>query len=266
MMAVAISEPDAGSAATDLATAAVLDGDEYIVNGVKRWCSGAGHSEFYLTYVRFERTKGASAIGALIIDKDMPGVSFGPQERLMGFRGIPSADMYFDNVRVPADRLVVGPGGFRKLFGAFSIERLGNAAMSLAIGQAALDRTSQYVQEREQFGKQLIDFQMVQATLAEMVIQVEAARLLIQRAARNAGHGAPTALEVSVAKAFSNRMAEQVSEMALKLHGGYGYSIEFGLERLHRDALGWGIAGGTYDMQRLRIVSEYLGRRFDQRR
>jgi alkylation response protein AidB-like acyl-CoA dehydrogenase len=167
---------------------------------------------------------------------------------------------------VPAENLVVGAGGFRKLFTSFSIERLGNATMSLAIAQAALDRTLEYIQQRRQFGKPLVEFQSIQLTLADMLMQVEAARLLIYRAAANAGTGLPRPLEVSLAKCTANEMAKRVTDLAMQLHGGNGYTEEYGLERLHRDAHGWAIAGGTPTMQRIRIVSELLGRSFDQRR
>lgn len=161
--------------------------------------------------------------------------------------------------------MVVEPGGFRDLFRAFSIERLGNATMSLAIGQAALDRSARYVREREQFGKPLAEFQTVQSILADMLIQVESARLLIHRAAANAGTGLPDPLEASLAKCHANEMAKRVSDLGMQLHGGNGYTEEFGLERLHRDAHGWAIAGGTPAMQRVRIASQMLGRRFGQR-
>ena len=184
----------------------------------------------------------------------------------MGFRGIPSADVYFDEVQISPDDVVVPAGSFSKLFSAFSIERLGNATMSLAIGQAALDRAVRYVQEREQFGKSLIEFQSVQLLLADMLLQVEAARLLIDRAAGGVtATGLPNSLQVSLAKCTANEMAKRVSDLAMQLHGGNGYTEEYGIERLHRDAHGWAIAGGTPTMQRIRIVSELLGRRFDQR-
>ncbi len=265
-IAVSISEPDAGSAATDMSTQARFDGDEIVINGMKRWCSGAGYSEQYLVYVRLGEELGARGIGAVIVDHDTPGLDFGPQEHLMGFRGIGSADMFFNEVRIPRDNLLVGKGGFGKLFTAFSIERLGNATMSLAIGQAALDRSTAYVQERRQFGRPIADFQLVQATIADMVMQVEAARLLIRRAAVSAGRGSPPALEASVAKCYANEMAKRVSDLGIQLHGGYGYSVEFDMERLHRDAHGWALAGGTTNIQRVRIASEYLGRRFSQRK
>jgi alkylation response protein AidB-like acyl-CoA dehydrogenase len=264
-IAVSISEPDAGSAATDVTTRAEVVGDEVVVNGAKRWCSGAGHAEQYLVYVRLGPEPGGKGIGAVIVDKNTPGLTFGPQEELMGHRGVGSADMLFDDVRVPVENLIIEKGGFNKLFTAFSIERLGNSTHSLAIGQACLDRSAAYVQERSQFGKEIAEFQMVQSTLADMVIQVEASRLLIHRAATNAGHGFPAPLEASVAKCFSNEMAKHVSDLAIQLHGGYGYSSEYDVERLHRDAHGWALAGGTTNIQRMRIASEYLGRRFDQR-
>ena len=265
-IAVSISEPDAGSAATDAATTARIKDDEVILNGTKRWCSGAGFAEKYLVYARFGGERGAGGLGAVLVDKDVPGLEFGPQEELMGFRGIGSADMFLTDVRVPVDDIIVAKGGFRHLFTAFSVERLGNATMSLAIGQTALDRTARYVRERKQFGKEIIEFQAIQGALADMVIQVEAARLLIYRAAANAGTGAPVTIEASIAKCFANEMAKKVSDLAIQLHGGYGYSAEYQVERLHRDAHGWALAGGTPTMQRVRIASEYLGRRFDQRR
>lgn len=264
-IAVAISEADAGSAATDATCKARIDGDEVVIDGAKRWCSGAGHAEQYLVYVRMGPEKGGKGIGGVIVDRDTPGLTFGPRENLLGWRTVHSADMFLDQVRVPVENLVIEKGGFGKLFTAFSIERLGNATNSLACAQAALGKVAAYVTERRQFGKEIIEFQTVQAQLADMVIQCEAARLLIHRAARNAGHGPPVPLEASTAKCFANEMAKRVTDTAIQLLGGYGYSAEYGVERMHRDAHGWAIAGGTPTMQRIRIASEYLGRRFDQR-
>lgn len=264
-LAVSISEPDAGSAATDATTRARIDGSEVVINGTKRWCSGAGISEQYLVYVRFGSTPGGRGMGAVIVDKDTPGLTFGPQEELMGHRGIGSADIYFDDVRVPVEHIIVPEGGFNKLFTAFSIERLGNSTMCLATAQEALDRSAKYVQERKQFGKEIIEFQTIQATLADMIIDVDAMRLLIYRAAVAAGYGPPNQLEASIAKCFANEAVKRVTDRAIQVHGGYGYSEEYEIARMHRDAVGWAIAGGTPTMQRTRIASEYLGRRFDQR-
>lgn len=265
-MAVAISEPDAGSAATDLKTTGVLTPDGYRVNGTKRWISNGGEADLYLVYARLTDVPGAKGIGAIVVDKSMPGVRFGAPEKLMGFRGIPSADVIFDDVLVPVENVVVNAGDFNKLFGAFSIERMGNATMSLSIGQAALDKAMQYVQQRQQFGKDIIEFQSIQTMLADMVLQVEGARLLVERAAASVDGGLPNGLHVSLAKCTANEMAKRVTDLAIQIHGGNGYSEEYGLERLHRDSHGWAIAGGTPAMQRTRIVSEVLGRRFDQRR
>lgn len=264
-VAICISEPDAGSGATDMTTSVKRVGDEYVLNGTKRWISNGGHADYYLVYCRFDDIPGSSGIGAVLVHKGLDGVSFGAQERLMGFRGIPSSDVYFDDVRLPADRLVLGPGHFRALFTSFSIERMGNATMSLAIGQAALDKTLEYVQTREQFGKPIVEFQSVQTMLADMILRVEATRMLVYRAARGAGTGLPDPLQVSLAKCTANEMAKQVTDWAIQLHGGNGYTEEYGIERLHRDAHGWAIAGGTPAMQRTRIVSEILGRTFNQR-
>jgi alkylation response protein AidB-like acyl-CoA dehydrogenase len=265
-MAVAISEPDAGSAATDMTTKAVAVGDDFLVNGTKRWISNGGEADLYLLYARVSDAPGSKGIGALVVESTMPGVSFGAPERLMGFRGIPSADVILQDVVVPKENLVVPAGDFPKLFGAFSIERMGNATMSLAIGQSALDKSIQYVQERKQFGKDIIDFQSIQTILADMLLQVESSRLLIERAAKSVDEGLPNSLHVSLAKCAANEMAKRVSDLAIQVHGGNGYTEEYGLERLHRDSHGWAIAGGTPAMQRTRIVTELLGRRFDQRR
>lgn len=266
-MAVAISEPDAGSAATDMRTAAKITNGTVVINGNKRWISNGGEADQYLVYCRLSDAPGSKGIGAVVVDKGTDGFSFGASEKLMGFRGIPSADLYFENVEVPEANIVVPAGSFGTLFGIFSIERMGNTTMSLAIGQAALDKTLRYVEEREQFGKQLIEFQSIQVMVADMVLQVEAARLLRDQAAESIGaDGLPDPLKVSLAKCTANEMAKRVTDLAMQIHGGNGYTEEYGIERLHRDAHGWAIAGGTPTMQRVRIVSEVLGRKFDQRR
>lgn len=264
-LAVSISEPDAGSAATDLTTTARVQGDHVLLNGMKRWCSGGGHAEQYLVYVRMSEEPGARGIGAVVVDRDAEGLTFGPQEQLLGFHGIPSADMFFTDVHIPVENVILPAGGFKKLFEAFSIERLGNSTMSLAIGQACLDRTAAYVQERQQFGRDIIEFQTVQTQLADMIIDVEATRLLVWRAAARAGRGTPDPFEASLAKCFANEMAKRVSDTAIMLHGGYGYHPEYHVERHHRDAHGWALGGGTPTIQRTRIVSQYLGRGFSQR-
>ncbi len=266
IVAVAMSEPDAGSALTDLKTTAKVDGGKIIINGMKRWCSGAGHSDAYVVYARMSDDPGAKGIGAVLVEKDRDGFTFGKPEHHMGFRGIPSADMYFENVEVPEENLITPAGGFRKLMEAFDLERCGNTTMSLAIAQSALDQALAYVQERKQFGKEIVEFQAVQLKLAEMKMKVDAARLLLYRAVVNAQKGLPSIADSSIAKCFANEMVREVTSTALQLMGGYGYSTEFPLEQKLRDGWGWGIAGGTIDIQKINIASALVGRRFDQRR
>ena len=272
IVAVAMSEPDAGSALTDLKTKAVLKDGTITLNGQKRWCSGAGHADGYVVYARMSDDPGAKGIGAVFVEKDRDGLSFGAPERLMGFRGIPSADIFFDGVRVPAANLIVPAGGFKKLMAAFDLERCGNATMCLGIAQASFDTALAYVQERKQFGKPLADFQAVQLKLADMAMRLDASRLLIWRAARNAedagdggAGGLPSILDSSLAKCFANEMVRDVTGDALQVMGAYGYSKEFPIEQRLRDGWGWGIAGGAIDIQKINIASALVGRRFDQR-
>jgi alkylation response protein AidB-like acyl-CoA dehydrogenase len=265
-VAVSMSEPQAGSALTDLTTRAEVKGGKVVLNGTKRWCSGGGHADGYVVYCRLSEDEGARGIGAVYVEKDTQGVTFGRPESLMGFRGVPSSDIYFDNATVPADNVVVPAGGFKKLMEAFDLERCGNATMALAQASGALEDVIAYVQEREQFGKHLIEFQAVQIRLAEMKMRVEAARLLIHRAACNAQNGLPSILDSSLAKCFSNEIAREVCGHAVQLMGGYGYSREYPMERRLRDAWGWGIAGGAVDIQKVNIAGALVGRRFDQRR
>ena len=266
VVAVSMSEPNAGTGLTDLKTKAEIKGDKIVINGTKRWCSGAGHSDGYVVYARMSDAPAAKGIGAVFVDIDTPGLTFGNSESLMGWRGIPSADIYFDNVEVPIDNLLVEPeDGFKKLMETFDLERCGNATMALSQAAAALDYVKEYVQEREQFGKQLVDFQAVQIKLADMLIRVEASRLLIHRAVFNAANGLPDILESSTAKCFANEIAREVTTNAMQLMGGYGFNKEYKMERRVRDSFGWGIAGGTIDVQKVNIASAMIGRRLNQR-
>ena len=265
VVAVSMSEPDAGSALTDLTTQARVESDRLIVNGSKRWCSGAGHSEAYVVYCRMDDIPGAKGIGAVVIEKGSEGFSFGKRDHHMGFRGVASADMYFDDVEVSKENVLVAAGGFGKLMDAFDLERCGNTTMSLAVAQSAFDYVLQYSQERRQFGKSLIDFQAVQLQIAEMKMRLDAARLLLYRAVVNAEKGLPSIAESSVAKCFANEAAREVTGKAMQLMGGYGYSKEYPLEQKLRDAWGWGIAGGAIDIQKVNIAAALAGRRFNQR-
>ncbi len=265
IVAVSMSEPDAGSALTDLSTRGQVNGDSIILNGTKRWCSGAGHSEAYVVYCRLSDDPGAKGIGAVLVHKGTDGFSFGKRDHHMGFRGVTSADMFFDNVEVPIEDLLVPAGGFSKLMDAFDLERCGNTTMSLAVAQSAFDYVLQYVQDRKQFDKALIDFQAVQIHLAEMKMKLEAARLLLYRAVVNAEQGLPSVGESSIAKCFANEAVREVTGKAMQLMGGYGYSREFPIEQKLRDAWGWGIAGGAIDIQKVNISSALIGKRFNQR-
>lgn len=266
IVAVSMSEPQAGSALTDLATLARIEGDRVVINGTKRWCSGGGHADGYVVYCRMSPDAGAKGIGAVYVEKTAPGLSFGKPESLMGFHGVPSSDLYFDNCSVPVENIIVPAGGFRKLMEAFDLERCGNATMGLAQASGSLEDVVEYVQERRQFGKPLVEFQAVQLRLAEMRMKTDAARLLIWRAAVNAQHGLPDVLESSLAKCFANEVAREVCGHAVQLMGGYGYSCDYPMERRLRDAWGWGIAGGAIDIQKVNIAAAMVGRRFDQRR
>jgi len=235
VVAIAMSEPGAGSALTDLTTRAETRGERVVLNG------------------------------AVYVEKDAAGLSFGKQEHLMGFRGVPSADLYFDNCSVPLVNIIVPAGGFKRLMEAFDLERCGNATMALAQASGALEDVIRYVQERKQFGKPIVEFQAVQLRLAEMQMKVDAARLLIWRAACNAQSGLPSVMDSSVAKCYANEIAREVTGHAVQLMGAYGYSREYPMERRLRDAWGWGIAGGAVDIQKVNIAAAMIGRRFAQR-
>ncbi|HWH84710.1 MAG TPA: acyl-CoA dehydrogenase family protein [Burkholderiaceae bacterium] len=265
VVAVAMSEPAAGTALTDLATRGRVDGDHVVLTGQKRWCSGGGHADAYVVYCRLSDAPGAAGIGAVLVEKGMPGLSFGRPEVLMGFRGVPSSDIFLDEVRVPLGHVIVPAGGFKQLMEAFDLERCGNATMSLGIAAAALEEALAYVQDRRQFGRPIVEFQAVQLKLADMAIKVEAARLLIWRAAQNAADGLPSMADSSIAKCFANEMVREVAAMGLQLMGGYGYSTEYRMEQRLRDAFGWGIAGGAIDVQKTNIAAALVGRRFNQR-
>lgn len=268
VVAVSMSEPDAGTALTDLTTKAVESGNGYTVKGFKRWTSGGGHSDYYVTYCRFSDEPGARGIGAILLEKDMEGMSFGKREELMGFRGIPTADISIEDVQAPGENVIIGAGGFGKLMSAFGLERCGNATQGLGVAAAALEQALAYTQEREAFGKPIVDFQAVQMKLAEMAMKVDAARLLIHRAAANAASqpdGLPTVYESSLAKCYANEIVREVTALGMQVMGGYGYHKEYGMEQRLRDAYAWGIAGGAIDVQKTNIAAAMVGRRFNQR-
>ncbi len=265
-VSVCMTEPEAGSDLTSLSTHAVEDGDGFILNGRKTFITGGGHASHYMVYTRFGDIKGYRGIGGLIVEHGMPGFSFGRQEEFMGLRGMPSCDLIFEDVRVPKANLVVKPGEFTKLMSTFDIERCGNAAMCLGVAGGALEAARAYATERHAFGRPICDFQAIQFMIVDMAMKLEAARLLVYRAAAGAGQGLPSIYEASMAKCYANEMVIEVTNSAMQVFGGYGYSKEFPVERMLRDGRAWCVAGGTVQMLRITLASFLFGRRFDQRK
>jgi alkylation response protein AidB-like acyl-CoA dehydrogenase len=265
MVSVSMSEPEVGTAMTELKTRGVVKGDRIVINGVKRWCSGAGHAQGYVLYCRLADKPGAAGVGAVYLEKGTPGLSFGKPENFMGVRGFHNAEVYLDDVEVPVENVIVPAGGVKDLMRTFNMERLGNSTCALGIAASALEVALAYTQERHQFGKPLVDFQAVQMRLAEMKIDVDAARLLIHRAAQGAEDGLPSLLDTSVAKCFANEAVRRVVANGAQVMGAVGYSRDYPMEQKMRDAWVWGIGGGHIDLQKVNIAGELVGRRFSQR-
>jgi alkylation response protein AidB-like acyl-CoA dehydrogenase len=260
-----MSEPEAGSALTDLRTKAERVDGGWKLSGAKAWCTGGGHSRAYLVYCRMSEARGAKGIGGVLVEKGTPGFGFGAQERFMGLRGFPSCDLIFEDCVVPDENVVVRAGEFGRLMDCFNIERCGNATMALGIATGALEIATQYALERKTFGRPIAERGAIQQMVADMATRVDAARLLVYRAAANAGRGIASMTEASMAKLFANETAKQVTDQAMEILGGVGYSAEYPIERMLRDSRGWPLAGGTLQIQRLTIASAVFGRRFDQR-
>lgn len=264
-VSVCMTEPEAGSDLTSLKTFVVEDGDDLILNGQKIFVTGGGEASHYLVYTRFGDTPGYKGIGGIIVETGMPGFSFGKQEAFMGLRGMPSCDLVFEDVRVPKKNVVLPAGEFSKLMLTFDIERCGNAAMCLGVAGGALEEAKAYAMQRKAFGRPICEFQGVQFMIVDMAMKLEAARLLVYRAACGAGQGLPSVYEASLAKCFANEMVVEVTNAAMQVFGGYGYSRDFPVERMARDAKAWRVAGGTVQMLRITLASFLFGRRFDQR-
>jgi alkylation response protein AidB-like acyl-CoA dehydrogenase len=265
-ISVAMTEPGVGSDLTNLTTKAVEDGDHFILNGQKTFISGGGTASHYLVYTRFGDIKGHKGIGGILVEAGTPGFSFGKPEEFMGLHGMPSCDLIFEDVRVPKKNLVIPAGDFRKLMWTFDIERCGNAAMCLGIAGGALNEAKNYAQQRHAFGRPICEFQAVQFMIVDMAMKLDAARLLVYRAATGAGQGLPSIYESAMAKCYANEMVVEVTNAALQVLGGYGYSKQFPVERMVRDGRAWGVAGGTVQMLRITQASILFGRQFDQRR
>ena len=244
--AITLTEPKYGSAVTDLETTAVLDGDYYIVNGKKRFITGAVEDELYSTFVRFGDIPGARGIGAIMIERGNPGVSVDRGAEFVGARGMPHGELTFENAKVPKENLLMKEGQFSRLMTAFNMERMHNAACGLALAEAAFDEAKKYCSQRKQFGTAVINFQSMQHWLAEIWVEIEAHRLLTYHAAATSIDGKyPKGLEVSVAKAFENEVVPKICQKALQMHGGDGYTMAYPVQRLWRDSLVLPLGGGT---------------------
>ncbi len=265
-VSVCMTEPEAGSDLTALTTFVEDKGDHYLLNGRKCFITGGGEASHYLVYTRFGTKKDSKGIGGILVEKGTPGFTFGKQEEFMGLRGMPSCDLFFDNVEVPRENLVIKQGDFGKLMLTFDIERCGNSAMCLGVAGGALEEAKKYAMERQAFNRPLCEFQDVQFTVADMAMKLDAAKLLVYRAVGGAGKGLPSIYEASMGKCFANEMVKEVTDEAMQIFGGYGYSTEFPLERMLRDARAWSVAGGTLQMLRISMASMIFGRRFDQRK
>ncbi|MDP3937019.1 MAG: acyl-CoA dehydrogenase family protein [Deltaproteobacteria bacterium] len=264
-VSVGMTEPEAGSDLVSLRTKLTEDGDGFRLNGRKTFISGGGEASHYMVYCRFGDVPGYKGIGAVLLQKDAPGFTFGRQEEFMGLRGMPSCDLIFKDVGIPGESVVLGAGRFAELMTTFDLERCGNAAMCLGIAGGALEEARAYTLERQAFGRPICEFQDVQFRIVDMAMKLDAARLLVYRAATGAGQGFPSMYESSMGKCFANEMAAEVTDGAMQILGGYGYSKEFPLERMHRDALAWRVAGGTVQMLRITMASILFGRRFNQK-
>jgi alkylation response protein AidB-like acyl-CoA dehydrogenase len=259
--AIAITEPEAGSAATDMLTRAEETPDGFRLTGHKRYITGAGTSRIYLVYARFGERAGADGIGGVFVERDTPGFRLGRREFMMGLRGIPEGELHFEGCVVPRENLLVGPGeGFKKLMRAYNGQRLGAATVALGLAQGAYERALAYSTERRQFGRPIADFQGIRWKLADMAVKLDAARLLIHRAAARADRGFPDALEAAKAKTFTAEMAQFVTGEALQIHGAAGYGRSLPLERMARDARMFAIGGGTLEMMRNLIADGLLPR------
>jgi len=266
LIAWGMTEPNAGSAATDLKTRAELRDPFYILNGNKIFITRASVSNFFVVFARIGNEPGAKGIASFMVERGFEGFTVGKPEKLMGLKGGGSCELIFEGCKVPKENLITPPGMFGKLMRGLNIARVLNPVFCLGISEEALELAKKYSQERVQFGKELCDFQGIQWMLADMAVKVEAMRLLIYRAAASVGAGHPDGpLHAAIAKTYANEAAFEVANAALQIHGGYGYSREFPLERMVRDVRAFQIGGGSTQILRNLIASLILKRRFAQR-
>ncbi|AJP02317.1 acyl-CoA dehydrogenase [Streptomyces leeuwenhoekii] len=253
MFSYCLSEPEAGSDAAGMKTRAVRDGDHWVLNGVKRWITNAGVSEYYTVMAVTDPEKRSKGISAFVVEKSDPGVSFGAPEKKLGIKGSPTREVYLDNVRIPADRMIGAEGtGFATAMKTLDHTRITIAAQALGIAQGALDYAKGYVKERKQFGKPIADFQGIQFMLADMAMKISAARALTYQAAAASERGdADLTYQGAAAKCFASDVAMEVTTDAVQLLGGYGYTRDYPVERMMRDAKITQIYEGTNQVQRI---------------
>lgn len=261
VMCLAMSEPEAGSAVTDLNTSATPDGDGFRVTGSKVFSTHGPYAAVILAYVRYG--PGVGGIGSVLIEPDWQGVTLGKPSRFMS--GEEWVEIHFEDVRVPRENVLLGPGGFKKQIAGFNVERVGNTARSLALARYAYEAAREWALTRHQFGRPLAEFQGLQWKFADMKMKLDAGELLLYRAAANADRGMPSAEETAVAKAFCNQAGFEVASDALQVMGGTGYSQELLVEYCLRRCRGWMIAGGSIEMMKNRIAEGIFGRSFPQR-
>ncbi|MEU7633414.1 acyl-CoA dehydrogenase family protein [Nocardia sp. NPDC049220] len=256
----ALTEPGVGSDAAALSTKAVRDGDDYVFNGVKQFISGAGATDVYVVMAR-TGDAGASGVSAFLVPADTPGISFGANERKMGWNAQPTRQVIFTDARIPATNLLGAEGdGFRIAMNGLNGGRLNIAACSVGGGQAALDKTVPYLAERQAFGKPLLKNQALQFELADMRTELEAARTLLWRAAAALDADASDKVELcAMAKRFATDAGFEVANKALQLHGGYGYLAEYGLEKIVRDLRVHQILEGTNEVMRVVVARSVVG-------
>ncbi|ADL44505.1 acyl-CoA dehydrogenase family protein [Micromonospora aurantiaca] len=260
MFSYCLSEPEAGSDAAAMTTKAVRDGDHWVLNGVKRWITNAGVSEYYTVFAVTDPTARSKGISAFVVEKSDPGVSFGAPEKKLGIKGSPTREVYFDNVRIPADRMIGAEGtGFATAMKTLDHTRVTIAAQAVGIAQGALDYAKGYVQERKQFGKPVADFQGIQFMLADMGMKLEAARQLTYAAAGRSERGdADLTYFGAAAKCFASDAAMEITTDAVQLLGGYGYTRDYPVERMMRDAKITQIYEGTNQVQRIVMARQLL--------
>jgi alkylation response protein AidB-like acyl-CoA dehydrogenase len=264
LSAWAMTESEAGSAANEMQTRAVKDGSDYILNGRKIFITRGAVADIFILFARVGDIPGGKGIAAFLVEKGRPGFAVGQLDHHMGLRGGASCELIVENCRVPESNLLVPPGSFGRLMRGLNVARILNPTLCLGIAQEALNLAVKYSQERRQFGKEISSFQGIQWMLADMAVKVDAMRLLIYRAASSVMQNSPEApRHAAIAKTYTNEAAFEVTNAALQIHGGYGYSQDFPLERMLRDVRAFQIAGGTTQILRNTIAAQLLNRRVE---